>query len=66
METQYDQAEMERAIMGTLKNDKMTGGLRSRLNAVWHHGGRSIENVTRKDRHNAPSIPIIGPCMKPL
>ena len=66
METQYDQTEMERAIMGTMKNDKMTGGLRSRLNAVWHHGGRTMETITRKERHNAPPVPIIGPMNKPL
>ena len=66
MDTQYDQSEMERAILGTLENDKRVGGLKSRLNAVWHHGGRSTDKISRKDRVNAPPVPRIGPVMKPL
>ena len=66
MDTEYDQSEMQRAILGTMKKDKMTGGLRSRLNAVWHHGGRSMTNISRKDRHNAAPVPLIGPVNKPL
>ena len=66
METQYDQTEMERAILGRMKEDKMTGGLRSRLRALWHHGGRSMKNISRKERLNAPAVPLIGPVNKPL
>ena len=67
MDTEYDQAEVERAIIGTVgERGERTGGLPSRLRATWSHGGRSMNDVRRADRLVAPKIPIIGPMNRPL
>ena len=66
MDTQYNQAEMAKAILGHFENGKMTGGLPSRLRATWSHGGRSMNCVTRAERHAAPPVPLCGPMNKPF
>ena len=66
METEYDQSEMERAIIGHMHKDKMNGGLPSRLRATWSNGGRSLSTVSKAERYAAEPIPIIGPVNKPL
>ena len=65
-DTEYDQNEMRRAILGTLENDTMKGGLPSRLAATWHHGGRGFHEVSRTDRINCPPVDPIGPMSQPL
>ena len=67
MDTEYDQNEMERAIIGTVgERGERVGGLPSRLRATWTHGGRSMNDVRRADRLLAPKIPLIGPMNRPL
>ena len=65
-DTVYDQETMRNAILGRLKNDKMVGGLVSRLNATFHHGGRLMCDITKAARYAAPPTPIIGPHNRPL
>ena len=57
---------MREAILGKLKNDKMVGGLVSRLNATFEHGGRLMNDLTRATRYAANPVPIIGPYNRPL
>ena len=65
-ETKFDQNEMKNAILGKLDADKRVGGLPSRLNATFEHGGRLMADITRASRLAAPPVPIIGPCNRPL
>ena len=67
METEYDQKEVERSIIGTVgERGELVGGLPSRLRATWSHGGRSMNDVRRADRLLAPKVPLVGPMNKPL
>ena len=62
MDTEYDQSEVERSIIGTVgERGERVGGLPSRLRATWSHGGRSMNDVRRGDRLSAPKVPLIGP-----
>ena len=65
-DTKFDQNEMKNAILGRLKDDKRVGGLPSRLNATFEHGGRLMADITRASRYAAPPVPVIGPHNRPL
>ena len=66
MDTQFDQNKMRNAILGILEKDKRVGGLPSRLNATFEHGGRLMTDITRASRYAAPPVPLIGPHNRPL
>ena len=65
-DTIYNQNKMRDAILGKLKEDKRVGGLVSRLNATFEHGGRLMNTLTRATRYAANPVPIIGPYNRPL
>ena len=66
-ETKFDQEEMKNAILGRLTDDNQRcGGLPSRLNATFEHGGRLMGDITKSARLAAPPVPLVGPYNRPL
>ena len=66
-ETKFDQEEMKNAILGRLTADNQRcGGLPSRLNATFEHGGRLMGDITKSARLAAPPVPLVGPYNRPL